>query len=1391
MKFDVAINAELRGYQTDVHLIYRSNRIDESFALEAAKTYETAIQYLMSDVLQDCYSSQALYNAFFCYRTGGQIEQVQASWRARLQDIEAVPFPILPNPSFNLTPSSLAEYTMNDISILEGEKEATVAVWTAWALLISAYTNTNDVTFGAVMPPTVKAPSLHTFQTKEASTIVPVRMKITPGLSVSQALGETIAIYEEITQYHGITRHWIRQLGEDGERACGFQSTLQVRRYTDCTLPTRLTETPPSDERFALQLCCQITENTLGLTTRYDHSIIDTEQIYRMIRQMEGILRQVLRVEHQIISLGEIHTASKEDLAEIWSWNAAVPETRNSCVHDLFAEVAAGQPEAPAICAWDGNLTYHQLDTLSTILSHRLVSLGAGRGTLVPLCFEKSMWMPVAILGVMKAGAASVAMDTTNPEARLSTIIQQVSIYSKRLLIVSSKMNEDLSRTLARTSTVEVEVVVPETMDLMARDRASIGPQTLDTAGVDPTAPILARPDDMLYVVFTSGSTGIPKGAIISHKNFSSAIYHQKTVLAYKKESRVFDFASYAFDVAWSNLLHTLTAGGCLCIPNQSDRQDNVIGAIQELKATYVHLTPTIGRLIRSSQIPTVRTVVFSGEALSAWDIHHWDTVDLALNTYGPAECTVTNTVANLYPGEAEQPGIGRGSGTVTWVVRLDGSALAAIGEVGELWLEGPLIGKGYLGDPQRTAATFIQDPSWLVQGGGPKLPGRRGRLYRTGDLVSYKSDGSLQFIGRRDNQVKIRGQRLELGEVEYHIKHILASTTNAQVPDVQVIAEVVSPRRSPSPVLVAFISCPGNVRHSEDSLKLAIAELTRGLNDALRLRLPSHMIPSTYVPISAIPTTTTGKIDRRQLRQTAEGLDLVLLAGTSTLKAPSDETESILARSWADVLGVPYERISIDTSFTALGGDSISAMQVLTRLREQRVRLKVGDILRHRTIEKIAPKCQFIADTPIASISSELSLLKLSKSELDAVITQLADLNIRPEDVLELLPCTPLQEGILLAIAKKSATYHVVKIWNCQSKMPSITVKVDKLASAWEKAIDIHSIFSMIFVESARLQGFIQVNLTRGKSPIQIQKLPLVRNHPEHTLKTMERPAFSASEPPYLVTLCEASTGEVACRLDISHALIDAISFPIILDHVAKAYDDDQAVHRVPKFRSVLQEITRPHSDTKQHYWRTYLAGVEPCWIPVTFVLPVENSTQELHVDLAIASSISDQIDAFCRAKDLTRSTFLQVSWAMVLSQLTRKHDVCFGYLASGRDLAVQGVEATVGPLINVLISRVNLGVPATVALAEAGKHLVNHFEFQHVSLAKLQGDIGRPGQQLFNTGLTVRQGLSSDQSNSTLSFEEAYGEDPNEVCRLLLSSHLYIAMNSNTLTGKISLIL
>lgn len=368
----------------------------------------------------------------------------------------------------------------------------------------------------------------------------------------------------------------------------------------------------------------------------------------------------------------------------------------------------------------------------------------------------------------------------------------------------------------------------------------------------------------------------------------------------------------------------------------------------------------------------TLRTLILAGEPITPGDIPKWASKLTLKNMYGPAECSVTATGTEALCEHAPDGNIGRGIGFATWVVDPYWETnLAPIGAVGELWLEGPMVGQGYFGDRQKTEASFVEDPSWLLHGCA-RHQGRRGRLYRTGDLVKYNFDGTLVFVGRKDHQVKLHGQRLELGDVENHVQQILPRVCS-------VLAEVVVPNTDKSsPMLVAFVSWNTNSsRHlqSEDDGIIATPcpSFWRWVDVAeakLAETLPQYMVPAAFIPLRYIPVLPSGKADRRRLRNMMASIPrkTILSYGQRVVvkRQPTTNMENVLQHIWAHVLNLDQSDIGTDDDFFRLGGDSISAMQLSSKCRAAGLSVTVSQMFQYKTLARLANHTRKVAINPV-----------------------------------------------------------------------------------------------------------------------------------------------------------------------------------------------------------------------------------------------------------------------------------------------------------------------------------------------------------------------------------------------------------------------------------------
>lgn len=821
----------------------------------------------------------------------------------------------------------------------------------AWAIAVASASASDEALFGVTV--TGRQAPVEGIDVVEGPTIatVPLRVGLDWDVPVHELLSSVQLQAAEMIPFEQTGLQRIAKYSKQTEAACGFQSLLVVQPASDNNQDERevlsevveaSTSTSGNADSYAIVAECEQHGHDLIARFAFDSTLISSDQMSFVSETFEHALREMSadRTKQRLALLRD----ERWDLHRAWQLNETVPESWERCIHGLISDRVQMSPDADAINAWDGNLTYRELDELSTRLA---LHLGDVAGKLIPLHFEKSNWMPVAALAVIKAGAGCMAMDVTQPQSRLQSIVDQAEAP---LMLVSANKPAD---------------AFPDIRKIVISEEASSSWPASSTSALP-----AVHPEDVLYVNFTSGSTGVPKGAVNTHRGFASAIKHQQEYLGYNSTARVFDFASYAFDVVWCNMLHSFTSGACLCIPSQEERDNDLVGCLQKYKITHVDLTPTVARMLGSKVLSQLSTLILGGEAVLAEDVHLAGPQTDIINVYGPAECSATATMLKMSKLQDKIVSIGPGAGACTWVIDPETLQPVAFGAIGELWLEGPIVGAGYLNNKEKTDAAFVQDPEFLSRGlsgrptGQGGIAGRKGTLYRTGDLVYYKPDGLLVFVGRKDLQVKIRGQRLELGDVEQHLLDVLPREYEPRA-----IAEAIQLPGTTSKTLISFISLTKNTSDqeqpfTEEEHARVVTSISQDITSRLSASVPAFMVPAVMIPVLHLPITGTGKIDRKALRAVGEAE----YQKYKKAEVASDEdeksltpTELTIKRVWMAVLNLTEHEVSTSRSFTRLGGDSITAMQIVSQCRMHNISFTVSDLLESSTIKRLAARCSSI----------------------------------------------------------------------------------------------------------------------------------------------------------------------------------------------------------------------------------------------------------------------------------------------------------------------------------------------------------------------------------------------------------------------------------------------
>ncbi|MFL6202421.1 MAG: amino acid adenylation domain-containing protein, partial [Thermoanaerobaculia bacterium] len=634
-------------------------------------------------------------------------------------------------------------------------------------------------------------------------------------------------------------------------------------------------------------------EGSFTGTIEYNSDLFERATMTRLAGHLANVLAAVATNPTERVS--EIPLLTAEERAQLLAWNdtAVLYPEGGVCLHELIAAQAARTPEAPAMSFAGETLTYRELGRRSGALAGRLRALGVGPETLVGVCAERSTEMVVALLAILKAGGAYVPLDPDYPADRLAFMLEDAAVP---VLLTQARLADRLPAHGARV--------------LLLDGAAEPTPATAEGPA--------AGPDNAAYAIFTSGSTGRPKGVVNTHRGIVNRILWMQAQYGLAPGDAVLQKTPFSFDVSVWELFWPLVVGARLVVARPGGHQDPawLAETIVREGITTLHFVPSMLQVFVEQEGldglarygGSLRRVMASGEALPAGLAARFFArmprgVQLH-NLYGPTEAAVDVTWHACRPGEERVP-IGRPVANTRILVLDRHGRPVPVGVAGELHIGGVQVARGYLRRPDLTAGRFVPDP----EGDGE-------RLYRTGDLARYLShgpggpDGEVEYLGRIDHQVKIRGFRIELGEIE------AALARHPAVREAVVLARSQAGNAGDR-TLVAYV-----VASSPDG-----DDLAAGLRAHLRAGLPDYMVPSFFVFLDAMPVTANGKVDRRALpapdrdRSEAQGA------------APGTPTELALAALWREILGV--ERIGLHDSFFDLGGHSLRATQVISRLRQ------------------------------------------------------------------------------------------------------------------------------------------------------------------------------------------------------------------------------------------------------------------------------------------------------------------------------------------------------------------------------------------------------------------------------------------------------------------------
>jgi amino acid adenylation domain-containing protein len=666
-----------------------------------------------------------------------------------------------------------------------------------------------------------------------------------------------------------------------------------------------------------------------ALSEKRAQSVVDN--FAHVLNALTLKLRGVGRFDADSLLVNAIETVSRNDYNRIVEFSATLPLKLDDCVHDLVLAKCTKPENAGrvAVAAWDGSFTYAELAQhafrlagVITSAAHQLNARADGRQLFVPFFLTKSKWTPVAILAILAAGGAAVPLEPSHPAARRNDILGQLN---SPIVLSNTTLRQTLADSLAPGTPIRYIMCVD------SQDQSPFPPVSLP----------FVKPDDLCFSIFTSGTTGSPKGVKWQHSALATSVWEHGREFHMNERTRVLQFASHVFDVSVVELVTPLVHGGCVVIPSENDRiePDRLARFMESMGVNTALFAASYARLLKPESVPTLRTLILGGESIGQDNIDKWTpTLDRFIIGYGSAE-TCINCAKNEFSVQTKskkpwKESLGHAIGARMLIAdRFDSNKLVPIGAVGEILVEGPILAQGYLNDDAKTAKSFIENPAWVRKTHFYPASSRR-RFYRTGDLGRQAMDGSISFVGRADFQVKIRGQRMELDEVRFHVVKAMPEAVDVHV-------DVISPDGEKA--LAAFLSFgtgsdgQGVQTHRPDQ---AQAVALRAMVDTLRQKLPAAMVPSFFIPMASFPYLISGKVDRRRLLEFANQSTTEQLASYSGLMAQTssavpaatgNSTEDILVSCCREVLRLPS--FGLDDNFLMSGGDSIAAIKGMSSL--------------------------------------------------------------------------------------------------------------------------------------------------------------------------------------------------------------------------------------------------------------------------------------------------------------------------------------------------------------------------------------------------------------------------------------------------------------------------
>lgn len=1233
-------------------------------------------------------------------------EYARQYWQDYLADYSnQASLPIKENSSFDPTSFERSDYEL----ILDKEQTKSLTqiaqkqgvtlntfLQSAWGLLLSKYNDTNDVVFGAVVsgrPAEVEG--IETMVGLFINTI-PIRVQMNKEDRFDELLQRVqfSALESEPHHYHPLSEIQAdTELGRDLLNHIivfeNYPVSEEIEKSEHAKVEDFKVEGVQAFEQTNYDLSIETRPGAeMEIRFQYNAAVYDTAMIKRTADHLNRIINQV--ISNPRIQLSQLNMLSESELDTITrSFNqTAAPYPIDKTVLDLFEEQVAKTPQKVAITYEGQELTYEELNIRSNQLGSYLQTRGVKSESLIGLCMEKSLDVMVGMFGIMKAGGTYVPIDPSYPTQRISYIIEdtdmEIIVGNAEVMEVLNFIEED-GPDIVQID-VEWETISQHPTDTPIRE---LGPENL------------------IYIIYTSGSTGKPKGVLIEHRSVTNLITGLSQKFGFSPDDQVLQISSISFDASVEQIYLALSNGASIVLVSKSTLIDKKeLGRVmREHKVSHLHATPSylinLMKTLDPADLGSLKRLVSGGEPCSTAFAEEWKGRLNFFNEYGPTETTITNTIYPYTPQEKASQSIlpiGKPIQNNYFYILDEFMQPVPIGIPGEIYIGGVTLCRGYLNRVQLNREKFIDNPF---------DKGLSLKLYKSGDKAKWLPDGKIEILGRIDDQVKVRGFRVEPGEIENQLSKYH-----------KVKQSIVLAKGKPGEkYLIAYYTAEQELSPAE-------------LKEHLLEELPSYMIPGFYIYLKSLPLTSNGKVDKKSLP------DIEISAGED-YKAPANEIEEKLSVIWSEVLGVGKEKISTSTNFFEIGGESLKALTMIGKIQQVLdVNIGIKDFFKNSSIEKLGEL--------ISTLNSDTTQ-RAPRKKLEKAAEK------------EFYPASPTQERMYFQhlLHKESASFNISIPLELRGNLDA-----DRLEKSFQQLLDRH--------ENLRTSFFLSDNGVTQKINegyfFQLERMD-ANKYPdlETAFQSFTRSFDLSQESLFRAALLSEVSGQNFLFVEVHHIVADKISFDVLFRDFKKIYFGEEIsplkfryVDYASWIKSDLKEL-----EAQKSFWLEKLSGDLP-----QIDLPIIQEREAIDIlkvasqELVLEQELYQAIRELSATEDVSDFMLFLSVYYLFLSKIVDSEDIIIGTEVLGR--THPELKDIVGNFINVLPLRMQIDnelsyIDFLKQVKDGVLEALENQDFQFDKMVSLLSEgVELNRNPLFDTHFSVSTaGVEDPENEEALSFK------------------------------------